>query len=149
MTNITDPAAALLCRRNAAGQIEAISPQGVMLNTVMWSRNAQGQIEALTRQPMTGQEAQEGGWVVVAQTDAEVEAFMQEVSSRTNPLSQTDAGVVRVLEDLIDVLINRGLIQFTDLPEAAQSKLLERRQTRAILTNRLDLHSFDSDHGLL
>ena len=30
-------------------------------------------------------------------------------------------------------------IQFTDLPVAAQNKLLQRRQTRATLANRLDL----------
>ena len=68
----------------------------------------------------------------------------------TNPtpsssLSQTDSGLARVLEDLIDVLITRGLIQFTDLPEAAQAKLLERRQTRATLTHRLDLLPDDGD----
>lgn len=54
-------------------------------------------------------------------------------------LSETDADLVRVLEDLIDVLITRGVIQFTDLPEAAQAKLLERSQTRATLTHRLEL----------
>lgn len=64
---------------------------------------------------------------------------MSDVPSQTNPLSQTDADLARVLEDLIDVLITRGLIQFTDLPQAAQAKLLERRQTRANLTHRLEL----------
>ena len=67
----------------------------------------------------------------------------------TNPelpkaLSETDVGLARVLEDLIDVLITRGHIQFTDLPQAAQAKLLERRQTRATLGKRLDLLSDDS-----
>jgi hypothetical protein len=63
-----------------------------------------------------------------------------------NSLSQTDIGLARVLEDLIDVLITRGVIQFTDLPEAAQAKLLERRQTRATLTHRLaPLPPDDSD----
>ena len=63
-----------------------------------------------------------------------------------NSLSQTDIGLARVLEDLIDVLITRGLIQFTDLPQAAQAKLLERRQTRATLTHRLEpLPSDDGD----
>jgi len=71
--------------------------------------------------------------------------FRSEVSSQANPLSQTDAGLARVLEDLIDVLINRGLIQFTDLPAAAQAKLLERRQTRASLVNRLELLPDDGD----
>lgn len=64
-------------------------------------------------------------------------------------LSDTDTSLVRVLEDLIDVLITRGVIQFTDLPEAAQAKLLERRETRASLSDRLDLMTPDSDNGLL
>lgn len=67
----------------------------------------------------------------------------------SNALSQTDIGLARVLEDLIDVLITRGLIQFTDLPDAAQAKLLERRQTRANLTNRLQLLPMDGENDLL
>lgn len=50
-------------------------------------------------------------------------------------LSQSDLALVRVLEDLIDILIPRGLIQFTDLPLAAQAKLLSRRETRAALSD--------------
>ena len=64
-------------------------------------------------------------------------------------LNQTDVGLVRVLEDLIDVLITRGLIQFTDLPQAAQDKLLERRETRASMADRLSLYPRDDDSGLL
>lgn len=66
----------------------------------------------------------------------------------SNPLSRTDTEMARVLEDLIDVLIHRGVIQFTDLPEAARAKLLERRQTRAHLSQRLDLLP-DHDHDQL
>jgi hypothetical protein len=54
-------------------------------------------------------------------------------------LAESDAGLARVTEDLIDILITRGVIQFTDFPPAAQSKLLQRRQTRATLSNRLKL----------
>ena len=64
-------------------------------------------------------------------------------------LSQSDTAIARVLEDLVDVLITRGVIQFTDLPIAAQSKLLSRRQTRAQLKNSLDLLPDESDRGLL
>ncbi|MBP9147430.1 MAG: hypothetical protein KBG00_01515 [Rhodoferax sp.] len=64
-------------------------------------------------------------------------------------LSQSDGGLARVLEDVIDVLITRGLIQFTDLPQAAQDKLLERRQSRANLSNRLQLMPLDGENGLL
>lgn len=68
---------------------------------------------------------------------------------KVNALSQTDTSLVRVLEDLIDVLITRGVIQFTDLPEAAQAKLLERRETRASLSNRLQLLPMDGDNDLV
>ena len=54
-------------------------------------------------------------------------------------LADSDAGLARVTEDLIDILITRGLIQFTDFPPAAQAKLLQRRQTREMMANRLKL----------
>lgn len=74
---------------------------------------------------------------------------MNAVPSPINPLSQTDSDLARVLEDLIDVLITRGLIQFTDLPDAAQAKLLERRRTRASLSNRLQLLPENDENDLL
>jgi len=42
-----------------------------------------------------------------------------------------DAGFVRVLEDLIDVLVKRGVINLTDLPNDAQRKLFARKGHRA------------------
>lgn len=45
-------------------------------------------------------------------------------------LAGSDQGMVRVLEDLIETLIRKDLIHFTDLPEAAQAKLIERRSLR-------------------
>ena len=54
-------------------------------------------------------------------------------------LADSDSGLARVTEDLIDILILRGVIQFTDFPPAAQAKLLSRRQTRATLSRRLRL----------
>ena len=124
MTNPVPPAAALMCRRNA-----------------------EGRIVALTRQTLSPQRIVMGSWQAVSAADPEVEAFVQDVTSRADALSQTDIGLARVLEDLIEVLITRGLLQFTDLPEAAQTKLLERRQTRANLPHRLEL--LDDDNGLL
>lgn len=64
-------------------------------------------------------------------------------------LSQSDAAIARVLEDLIDVLITRGVIQFTDLPAAAQTKLMSRREARARLSDSLQLLPQDRDSGLI
>lgn len=63
-------------------------------------------------------------------------------------LANSDAGLARVTEDLIDILINRGVIQFTDFPPPAQAKLLQRRHTRESLSNRLKLLD-DGEHDLI
>jgi hypothetical protein len=70
-------------------------------------------------------------------------------NEKIEALSQSDTGLARVLEDVIDVLINRGVIQFTDLPDQAQLKLLERRQTRASLSNRLQLLPEEDENDLI
>lgn len=45
-------------------------------------------------------------------------------------LVDSDLRLVRVLEDVIDLLISRDVIRFTDLPPPAQAKLMERRSMR-------------------
>lgn len=103
-------------------------------------RSAAGQVVGVLRRPLDAAELASGQWQAVDPSDPAVEAFARSLSGvASNPLSLTDADLARVTEDLIDVLIDRGVIQFTDLPVAAQNKLLQRRQTRATLANRLDL----------
>ncbi|WMC11223.1 tryptophan synthase subunit beta like protein [Oceanimonas pelagia] len=57
-------------------------------------------------------------------------------------LQASDLALVRVLEDLIDVLIDKNLIQFTDLPPMAQQKLLSRQGLRR--QHRLELLGDDN-----
>lgn len=57
-------------------------------------------------------------------------------------LQQTDADVVRVLDDLIELLIDKGVIQFTELPQEAQQKLLNRSQLRQ---NQRDLNLLEDE----
>ena len=45
-------------------------------------------------------------------------------------LVESDRELVRVLEDLIRVLVEKGIIDLHDLPEAARSKLLRRQVWR-------------------
>ena len=123
--------------------------ESVPAAALMCRRNADGRIVALTRQTLSPQRIVMGNWQAVSANDPEVEAFVHDVTRQADALSQTDIGLARVLEDLIDALINRGLLQFTDLPEAAQAKLLERRQTRASLGHRLQSSLLDDDNGLL
>lgn len=62
-------------------------------------------------------------------------------------LAGSDQGMVRVLEDLIETLIAKNLIRFTDLPEAAQAKLLERRSLRRSV-NALQIFRGEDDQAL-
>lgn len=41
-----------------------------------------------------------------------------------------DLELIRVIEDLIDVLVRKGVISTSDLPEPVQLKLLERQALR-------------------
>jgi hypothetical protein len=51
-------------------------------------------------------------------------------SKLDHALRQSDADFVRVLDDLIAVLLNKGMIVFTDLPTDARRKLMIRRHLR-------------------
>lgn len=69
---------------------------------------------------------------------AELLEFMRNAGMEQGALQESDMRLVRVLEDLIDLLIDRDVIRFTDLPQPAQEKLLERRSMRQTLGS-LDL----------
>lgn len=69
--------------------------------------------------------------------------------------SKMDADLIRVIEDLAYVLIEKGLIALRDLPPQAQNKLLERRGFRDRFQSYREQQSDfvdvldDSDFGLL
>ncbi len=51
-------------------------------------------------------------------------------------LQHSDLELVRVLEDLVQVLVSRGVMNYTDLPEPARRKLQHRAQARARVGER-------------
>ncbi len=53
--------------------------------------------------------------------------------------NEADADFVRVIEDLIDTLIMKNVIRHTDLPEAAQRKLMLRKGLRNRMQGALNL----------
>jgi hypothetical protein len=63
-------------------------------------------------------------------------------------LKQSDLEMIRVLDDLIQVLIGKGVIMVTDLPAAAQAKLMDRSQAREALGGLSYLIDDDED-GLI
>lgn len=50
-------------------------------------------------------------------------------------LSRMDLDMVRVIEDLIDILIDKNLMLFTDLPDPVQNKILFKRTIRNLNKN--------------
>ncbi len=90
-------------------------------------RNPSGLIDSLHRQPQGGDE-------FLDDDHREVQAF---VGNADNPapdgsreFNRLDADFVRVLEDVIDTLIVKNVLNITDLPEQAQAKLLARKSFR-------------------
>ena len=88
-------------------------------------RNHQGDIIALSKVAAADFTEQ------LADDDAQLLAFLQsEKSSEQLALEQTDTAMARVLEDVVGLLVEQGVIRFTDLPAPAQDKLLARRELR-------------------
>ncbi len=63
-------------------------------------------------------------------------------------MDEQDRDFIRVLEDLIDVLIARGVITMDMLPKEATDKLAMRRQMRdtlrpPVMSRQVDLHAID------
>lgn len=55
-------------------------------------------------------------------------------STAVRALSESDQAMIRVVEDVVDLLIAQNLLRFTDLPAPAQEKLMERRSLRQALS---------------
>lgn len=89
-------------------------------------RNEEGHIVAVYNEEYEGLEE-------VQPLDEELQQFLVD-GTGLEPINlewmQSDLSLSRVLEDLIDMLIEKKVITFTDFPDGAQKKLLERRGFR-------------------
>jgi len=84
-------------------------------------RDTHGALLSLHRQ------AEGGANEWLADHDAQVLGFL---AHQQAGFAQLDADFIRVLEDLIDVLVDKHVINMTDLPAAARDKLSARRDHR-------------------
>ena len=80
----------------------------------------------------------------------EIQAWFadDEIETSLKQLKSSDLEMIRVLDDLIQVLTSKGVIRITDLPPAAQAKFLERTQARAALGGLSELIN-DDEPGLI
>lgn len=73
------------------------------------------------------------GLELVPPDDEQLEAFLyaqHEDEKTKKDWMESDLQIARVTEDLIDILIEKGVILFQDFPEGAQKKLLSRQGLR-------------------
>jgi hypothetical protein len=92
-------------------------------------RDADGKIVQVFDQPVTGKSE------VISEDSAEYKQYTDAHTAHSaeelrRQLAASDSGMARLVEDLVDVLINKGVIKFTDLPAAAGAKYLERQSAR-------------------
>ena len=96
-------------------------------------RSDTGEIIAISQQPADGFEEQ------VSPDSLELSTFLQTMGHADSQLSATDQDFVRVLEDVVELLIDKGIILFTELPDSAQEKMLYRQRLRSKIGDKLDL----------
>lgn len=102
-------------------------------------RNSLGQIDSLHR------EATDGASEFIEERDPELSAFVGH--DPDEGFSKLDADFVRVIEDLVDVLVAKHILNITDLPVEAQAKLFARKGYRdRISANSLQLFGSDADN---
>jgi len=94
-------------------------------------RSAEGAIIALLNEPAPGAEEFQPA------TSPEVCAFLG--LPPAHGFVGLDADFIRVMEDLIDVMLDKGLLRLTDLPAEAQRKLITRKDMRRRMNEALDL----------
>lgn len=91
-------------------------------------RDQDGQVVAVSEVPLND-DAEE-----LPPDDPEVLALLARTSDteldEEEAFVHSDLGFIRVLEDLVEVLIRKGVISLSDLPAAAQDKLMQRRALR-------------------
>jgi hypothetical protein len=104
-------------------------------------RDLHGRIVAILDRPSAG------GSVELAADDPELMTFLAGASlpSQTaRDLLLADLEFIRVIEDLIELLIQKGAVMLTDLPAASQAKLLKRGGLRRKLRDSTGLVDEDA-----
>jgi hypothetical protein len=102
-------------------------------------RDASGRVSALFQKP------QENAAELLPDNHPDIINFFNGILPQTeqnnspSQLTATDLSLIRVIEDLIDILIERNILIFTDLPVEAREKILFRKSTREKLSGASSL----------
>lgn len=96
------------------------------------TRDFDGHVVALSEVPL------EDGTEHVRADHPDVVAFVAQIcpdlmNSDEAAFVASDLAFIRVMEDLVEVLVRKGVLALSDLPAPAQDKLMERRALRGWL----------------
>ena len=109
-------------------------------------RDAAGRVVSLHRE----QDSQDLQYLPLDHPD--VVGFLQPIGERRSQgrgeLLKSDLDMIRVYEDLTDILISKRLVALTDFPPAAQEKLMRRRRLRSSLSPITEILSDTSEDDL-
>jgi len=92
-------------------------------------RNANNEIEDLQFSNLPG-------YTQTSLFEPEIKAFLENTQNEElikKVLTNLDLDMVRVIEDMVNLMVEKGLILFTDLPEPVQNKLMFKRSLRKSL----------------
>jgi hypothetical protein len=80
----------------------------------------------------------------------EIATFIAESHAHTarQALAESDLEITRVIEDLVQLLVEKNTIMFTELPPAVQQKLLNREKLRSSL-HESDDNLWNEEEGLI
>ena len=108
------------------------------------TRDETGRITALYREQTP--DAQE----YLPSDHPEIVAFAgQDPGSDDRPdMRRSDLEMIRVYEDLIDILISKRIVVLTDFPTAAQEKLVRRKRLRSSLSSLTEVLAPEDDSEL-
>lgn len=105
-------------------------------------RDATGRIVALYRE--RSDEAPE----YLSSGHPEIAEFADpEAGGERRNMLQSDLEMIRVYEDLIDILISKRVVVLTDFPTAAQEKLVRRKRLRTSLSSLTEVLAPEDDDG--
>lgn len=88
-------------------------------------KNTQGEVIAASADKNPG-----ATWTFIENDAKEYLEYLEKALAKSSVFRESDIQMARVLEDLIDLLVERNIIHFTDLPEAAQHRLNQRQTMR-------------------
>lgn len=116
-------------------------------------RDATGEIVALFREQSA--EARE----YLPPADPEVQHFVrpeaglsgqteQDRPEQRPDMANSDLEMIRVYEDLVDILISKHVVVLTDFPQAAQEKLMRRKRLRSSFSGLTEALASEDDEGI-